>query len=279
MSAKGDIISSDELHLLCEQVQILSMRIGKFIAGERKEIKPSDIEQKGSSDFVSYVDKESEKLFVEGLKEIFPAAGFIGEEDSSLKKQELYNWIIDPVDGTTNYLHGIPCFATSVALLEKNNPVLGVVFEINMKECFYAWKNGGAWLNGEKISVSKISSIKDSLIATGFPYQAHSWHDQYIALFSDLQKSSIGLRRLGSAATDIAYVACGRFDAYYEGGIHAWDVAAGAILVREAGGAVTDFSGNEDCLFAERFVCGNKDVHAELLKKIQTHLSEDISKK
>jgi myo-inositol-1(or 4)-monophosphatase len=272
MPAKGEKLSSDELRLLCEQVQVLSMRIGKFIAGEQKKIKPSDIEQKGSSDFVSYVDKESEKQFVEGLKEIFPAAGFIAEEDSDLKKEALYNWIIDPVDGTTNYLHGIPCFATSVALIENETPVLGVVFEINQVECFYAWKDGGAWLNGEKIAVSKTPSIKEALIATGFPYEAQSWHDQYIALFADLQSSSIGMRRLGSAATDIAYVACGRFDAYYERGIHAWDVAAGALLVREAGGVVTDFSGNEDCLFAERFVCGNKNVHAELLKKIQTHL-------
>lgn len=272
MPAKGEILSSDELRLLCEQVQVLSMRIGQFIAGEQKKIKPSDIEQKGSSDFVSYVDKESEKKFVEGLKEVFPHAGFIGEENSELKKEALYNWIIDPVDGTTNYLHGIPCYATSVALIENGIPVLGVVNEINNAECFYAWKNGGAWLNGERIFVSKTSSIKDSLIATGFPYQAQSWHAQYMALFADLQSASIGMRRLGSAATDIAYVACGRFDAYYERGIHAWDVAAGALLVREAGGVVTDFSGNEDCLFAERFVCANKNVHPELVNRIQKHL-------
>lgn len=272
MPEKGNILSSDKLHLLCEQVQILSIRIGKFIAGEQKKVKPSDIEQKGSADFVSYVDKESEKRFVAGLKEIFPGAGFIAEEDSELEKKELYNWIIDPVDGTTNYLHGIPVYATSVALIENERPVIGVVFEINQEECFYAWKDGGAWMNGEKISVSKTTSIKDALLATGFPYAAQSWHDQYLALFSDLQRSSIGMRRLGSAATDIAYVACGRFDAYYERGIHAWDVAAGALLVREAGGVVTDFNGSEDCLFTERFVCANKNIHTELLKKIQTHL-------
>jgi myo-inositol-1(or 4)-monophosphatase len=272
MPANGDILSADALRLLCEQVQVLSMRIGKFIAEERKKIQPSDIEKKGASDFVSYVDKTSEKQFVEGLKEIFPAAGFIAEEDSTLQKQERYNWIIDPLDGTTNFLHGVPCFATSVALTENNKPVLGVIFEINMKECFYAWKNGGAWMNGEKISVSNSPSLKDSLVATGFAYQAQEWHDKYIALFSDVQRSSIGLRRLGSAATDIAYVACGRFDAYYEYGIHAWDVAAGAILVQEAGGIVTDFSGGEDFIFSEKFVCGNKNVHAELLPKIQLHL-------
>jgi myo-inositol-1(or 4)-monophosphatase len=272
----NDEITSGELRILCEQVQILSMRIGKFIAGERKKIKPSDIETKGASDFVSYVDKTSEKYFVEGLKEIFPVAGFIAEEDATLKKEERYNWIIDPLDGTTNYLHGIPAFATSVALVEYNKPILGVVFEINTEECFYAWKNGGAWMNGEKISVSTVSSIKESFLATGFPYKAQGWHVPYLELFADLQRSSVGMRRIGSAATDIAYVAAGRFDGYYECGINAWDVAAGAILVQEAGGKVTDFDGGDDFIFGRKFICGNKQVHAELLVKINTYLV-DIS--
>lgn len=267
-------LSASDLRLLCGQVQVLSMRTGKFIADEQKKVRASDIEQKGSSDFVSYVDKTSEKYFIEGLKEIFSLAGFIAEEDSSLLKNEIYNWVIDPLDGTTNYLHGVPCFATSVALLENNKPVLGVVYEINMKECFYAWKNGGAWMNGEKISVGKKTSLKESLVATGFPYSAQGWHTQYMNLFSDVQQSSIGVRRPGSAATDAAYVACGRFDAFYEYGIHAWDIAAGALLVQEAGGIVTDFNGGDDFIFGERFVCGNKNVHADLLKKIQTHFKK-----
>jgi myo-inositol-1(or 4)-monophosphatase len=271
MPAK-DEIHSDELRVLCEQVQVLSMRIGKFIAGERKKIKPSDIETKGASDFVSYVDKTSEKYFVEGLKEIFPSAGFIAEEDKTLQREERYNWIIDPLDGTTNYLHGIPAFATSVALVEHNRPLLGVVFEINMAECFYAWKNGGAWVNGEKISVSKACAIKESFLATGFPYKAQGWHKPYLELFADLQRSSVGMRRIGSAATDIAYVAAGRFDGYYECGINAWDVAAGAIIVQEAGGMVTDFDGGDDFVFGRKFVCGNKQVHGELLVKINSYL-------
>ncbi|CAN5868509.1 inositol monophosphatase family protein [soil metagenome] len=272
MPASGNILSSGELSFLCEQVQMLSMRIGNFIADERKKIKPSDIELKGASDFVSYVDKTAEKYFVEGLSEIFPPAGFIAEEDATLKTEERYNWIIDPLDGTTNYLHGIPCFATSVALVENGKPVIGVVFEINTQECFYAWKNGGAWMNGEKISVSKTSALQDSFLATGFPYKAQGWHIPYLELFADLQKSSVGMRRLGSAATDIAYVASGRFDGYYECGINAWDVAAGAMLVLEAGGMVTDFKGGDDFIFGRKFICGNKKVHAELLSKIQHYL-------
>lgn len=269
----GNILSENELRLLCEQVQVISMRIGKFISEERKKVKPSDIETKSSSNFVSYVDKTSEKRFVEELKNLFPIAGFIAEEDDTLLKANQYNWVIDPLDGTTNFLRGIPCFATSVALLENNIPILGVVFEINNGECFYAWKNGGAWMNGARIAVSQTPTLKEAFVATGFPYEAQEWHDKYISLFSDVQKSSIGMRRIGSAATDIAYVACGRFDAYYEFGIHAWDVAAGALLVQEAGGIVTDFSGENDFIFGRKFVCGNKMVHEEILEKIKHYFN------
>lgn len=271
MQFPGDQLSENDLRLLCEEVQVVSLRIGKFIAEERKKVKPSDIEIKGSANFVSYVDRESEKIFIEELKRIFPPAGFIAEEDSTLQKANRFNWVIDPLDGTTNYLHGVPVFATSVALLENNFPVVGVVHEINLDECFYAWKNGGAWLNGEKFSIAKTNSLKEALISTGFPYEEQGWHEKYISLFSDVQKSSVGIRRAGSAATDIAYVACGRYDAYYEYGIHAWDVAAGALLVQEAGGIVTDFIGGKDFIFGERFVCGNKNVHRELLEKIKIH--------
>ncbi|MBI3509724.1 MAG: inositol monophosphatase [Bacteroidetes bacterium] len=264
-------IGGKEFSIICEEMQILSLQVGKFVSEERKKIKSLDIEHKGSSDLVSYVDKTAEKKFVEGLKKILPSAGFIAEEDHTLKKNEILNWVIDPLDGTTNYLHGVPVFATSVALLQNNIPVAGVVHEINLDECFYAWKNGGAWMNGEKICISKKTELQNSLVATGFPYEEQGWHEKYISLFSDVQRSSLGIRRPGSAATDIAYVAGGRFDAYYEYGIHAWDVAAGALLVQEAGGTVKDFSGGDDFIFGERFVCGNEKIVEELLQKIKIH--------
>jgi myo-inositol-1(or 4)-monophosphatase len=271
MQFSSDHLSENDLRLLCEQVQVISLRIGKFIAEERKKIKQSDIELKGAANFVSYVDKTAEKKFIEELKNLFPSAGFIAEEDASLQKANRYNWVIDPLDGTTNYLRGVPVFATSVALLENNFPVVGVVHEINLNECFYAWKNGGAWMNGEKFSISKTPSLKEALVSTGFPYEEQGLHEKYISLFSDVQRSSIGIRRAGSAATDIAYVACGRYDAYYEYGIHSWDVAAGVLLVQEAGGIVTDFNGGDNFIFGERFVCGNKNVQGELLEKIKLH--------
>ncbi|HEU4717871.1 MAG TPA: inositol monophosphatase family protein [Bacteroidia bacterium] len=260
-----------DLRLLCEEVQELSMRTGKFIREERKKVKRSDIEEKSFNNLVSYVDKTAEKMFVEGLKALLPEAGFISEEDASLPQSETLNWVIDPLDGTTNFLHGVPCFATSVGLVSGNEPVLGVIYEINLDECFYAWKNGGAWMNGERISVSETKQLSHSLVGTGFPYYDHAKLDNYIALFTELTKTTRGIRRPGSAATDIAYVACGRFDAFYEYGLHAWDVAAGAIIVREAGGIVSDFRGGNDFIHGKEFLCGTKDVHAQLLGMIRKY--------
>lgn len=264
-------LSENELALLCEQVQVLSLRIGKFIREERKKVKASDIETKSFNNLVSYVDKNAEAQFVSELKTIFPEAGFIAEENAALIRNARYNWIIDPLDGTTNFLRGVPCFATSVALTDGAEILLGVVYEINQDECFYAWKNGGAWLNGERIAVSEKTSCRESLIGTGFPYYDMELQKNYLNLFEELQQEALGIRRIGSAATDIAYVACGRFDAFFEYGLHAWDIAAGSLLVKEAGGSVSSFSGESDFLFGKTYCCGNKHVHADLLSKIKNY--------
>lgn len=271
MPANNHTLSEAALCKLCEEVQVISMQVGKFIREERKNFNASDVELKGVSNLVSYVDKTAEKQFVEKLKAVFPEAGFIAEEDASLEKAERYNWVIDPLDGTTNFVHDFPCYATSVALLDGNKILLGVVYAINLDECFYAWKNGGAWKNGERISVSKTNIIRDSLIATGFPYDALDRHETYMKLYSEIQQGSHGIRRAGSAATDTAYVACGRFEAYYEYGLQAWDMAAGALLVKEAGGIVTDFSGGNNFLSKREFLCGTSGVHAALLERIKKY--------
>lgn len=264
-------LTEKELALLCEQVQVLSLRIGKFIREERRKVKASDIETKSFNNLVSYVDKNAEAQFVDELKNIFPQAGFIAEENAALIRNARYNWIIDPLDGTTNFLRGVPCFATSVALVDGEEILLGVVYEINQDECFYAWKNGGAWLNGERISVSEKTSCRESLIGTGFPYYNMDLQKSYLNLFAELQQEALGLRRIGSAATDIAYVACGRFDAFFEYGLHAWDIAAGTLLVKEAGGSVSSFAGDAEFLFGKTYCCGNKNVHADLLGKIKNY--------
>lgn len=254
---------------ICRQVCELSREVGHFIRNENKQITVDLIEVKGKNDFVTYVDKTSEKKIVEGLLKILPEAGFIAEENTLSVKGLVYNWIIDPLDGTTNFIHSLPCYAISIALVRNNEPILGVVYEINLDECFYAWENGNAYLNGKVISVSKASKLSDALIATGFPYYNYDRLDQYMELFRHLMQTTHGLRRLGSAATDLAYVACGRFEAFYEYNLKPWDVAAGAIIVKQAGGKVTDFSGGNNYIFGKEIVASNHHIFEEFFSTVK----------
>lgn len=259
------------LELLTKQVSNISRGIGSFLNNEVKKLKKEDIETKGLNDFVTYVDKASEERIIKELRKLLPEAGFIAEENSKLEEKDTYNWIIDPLDGTTNFIHKVPLFAISIALAKKNEIILGVIYEINLHECFYAWKDGGAYLNGHQILVSDCAELKDSLLATGFPYNDYDRLDAYLSLFKDLIKSTHGLRRLGSAAVDLAYTACGRFDGFYEYGLNSWDVAAGAIIVKEAGGIVNDFSGGDDYIFGREIVASAPHFNQEFLKIIKRH--------
>ena len=256
---------------LCQDVCELTKQVGIFIKNERKNFSKDAVEVKGKNDFVSYVDKTSEKKLVEGLSILLPEAGFIAEEGTSSKKGEKYNWVIDPLDGTTNFIHGIPCFAISIALMRDNKIVLGVIFEINLEECFYAWEGSKAYLNEKEISVSKTHTLADSLLATGFPYYDYHRQDEYMELFKHFMKHTRGLRRLGSAATDLAYVACGRFDGFYEYSLQPWDVAAGAFIVEQAGGKVTDFKGGEGYVFGKEIVAGNRLFFNEFLEAVKIY--------
>lgn len=259
------------LELLTKQVTNITRVIGSFLKSEVKNINPADIETKGLNNFVTYVDKKSEERIINELRKLLPEAGFIAEENSNLKRKDEYNWIIDPLDGTTNFIHNVPLFSISIALERNKELLLGVVYEVNLHECFYAWKNGGAFLNGHKITVSNCSNLKDSLLATGFPYHDYDRLDAYIELFKELMKSTHGLRRLGSAAVDLAYTACGRFDGFYEYGLNSWDVAAGAIIVQEAGGIVSDFSGGGNYVYGAELVASTPQLNQEFLKIIKRH--------
>lgn len=243
-------------------------QVGAFVKHEHASFESSSIEYKGHNDLVSYVDKEAERKLVAALTELVPDAGFIAEEGTSDKKGEEFNWIIDPIDGTTNFIHGLPVFAISVALMKRNEIILGVVFEINKDECFYATKGEGAYCNGKLIQVSKASHLKDSLIATGFPYYAFGKMDTYLAILKDFMQFSHGVRRLGSAAVDLVYVACGRFEAFFEYNLKPWDVAAGILIVQEAGGKVTDFKNGDDFLSGKEVLAANT-IHQEALELIQ----------
>lgn len=259
---------------ICLEVCKLARKTGKFIREEHAKFSTERIEVKGKNDFVSYVDKTSEQQLVDGLSLLLPEAGYIAEEGTSSKKGDVYNWIIDPLDGTTNFIHGLPCFSISIALMREQTIVLGVVYEINLDECFYAWENGPAYLNDQQIQVSKVKTLSGSLLATGFPYYDYGRMDEYLELFKYFMQNTHGLRRLGSAATDLAYVACGRFEGFYEYSLQPWDVAAGAFIVQQAGGKVSDFKGGTDFIFGKELVADNSLISAEFLNAVQTYFDK-----
>jgi myo-inositol-1(or 4)-monophosphatase len=254
--------------IICGEIVKAVSETGKFILTESSRFDPERTEKKGLNNFVSYVDKGSEKMLVEKLGSILPEAGFITEEGTSSKKGVSYCWVIDPLDGTTNFLHGLHPYSISVALMEDDEIVAGVVYEAGGNEVFTAWKNGGAWLNNNHVHVSSASSLSDSLIATGFPYYDFSRLGRFMDTLTHFCKTTHGIRRLGSAAIDLAYVACGRFECFYEYGLHPWDVAAGILLIREAGGRVSDFSGNEKNISGDEIVAANSLVFPEFLENV-----------
>jgi myo-inositol-1(or 4)-monophosphatase len=262
------------LELLTKQVVNISRFTGNSLKSEIKKVKDSDIQTKGLNNFVTWVDKNTEQKLVRELHSLLPEAGFIAEENQDLKRKELYNWIIDPLDGTTNFIHHVPLFSISIALMQNNEVISGVIYEPNLQECFYAWKDGGSFLNLHPIEVSRTEILKNSLLATGFPYYDYGQLDEYIILFKQLMETTHGLRRLGSAAVDLAYTACGRFEGFYEYGLSPWDVAAGVLIVQEAGGKVSDFSGSDDYIFGGELVATNPSIHDELLRIIKSHFKK-----
>ncbi len=247
------------LHKITEEVVDCAKTVGEFIRTERKTFSYSKVEIKGLNDLVSYVDKTSEKLLVEKLANIISEAGFIVEENTKSEIKD-YNWIVDPLDGTTNFIHGIPCYAISIALEFKGEIIIGVVYEIAQNECFWAYKGGGAFLNGNKIFVSDRTILSDSLIATGFPIYNFSRLDDYINTLIYLMKNTHGVRRIGAAAVDLCYLACGRVDTFFEYNLNSWDVAAGALIVKEAGGTVCDFKLQQNWLFEKEIVATNNHL-------------------
>ncbi len=259
-----------DLENIAQLVARLTRDTGAFIRQEASAFSIEHVELKGKSDLVSYVDKETERKLVTGLKEILPEAGYITEENTIAQDRRAYTWIIDPLDGTTNFVHGLPTYAISIGLVAGNEVVLGVIYEINRDECFVAWKEGGCFMNDQKISVTEANAIDDSLFATGFPVHNFEKLDAYLAILNELMKNAHGLRRVGSAAVDMAYVACGRYEAFFEHNLNPWDVAAGVIIVQEAGGTVTDFQGGNEFLFGREMVAAGP-VHGELLRVIQKH--------
>ncbi len=251
------------------QVVDLAKEVGIYLREEQKKLKSDDIEKKGQHDFVSYVDKTAEQKLVNQLKIILPDAGFIAEENSVERIDKDIMWIIDPLDGTTNYIHGMSPFAISIGLMKNQKMIGGVVYEVGLDECFYAWKDSYAFLNGNKINVSSTTLLEDSLIATGFPYYDYSRLEPFMTTLSYFIQNTHGVRRLGTAATDLIYVACGRIDGFYEYGLSPWDVAAGAFIVQQAGGIVSDYNGDSNYIFGKEILASNKGIYSDFLTVIK----------
>ncbi len=260
----------ESLDGLLPEVIKTAKEAGAFIRGESLKFTIEQAEYKGLNDLVSYVDKEAEKLIVIALSRLLPEAGFITEEGTIVKKSHDYNWVIDPLDGTTNFIHGVPIYAVCIALMKGKDVLLGVVYEVNRDECFYAIQGSGAFMNDKPIHVSKAGKLSESLVATGFPIFNFNNLKAYLKILDQLIQNCHGLRRMGSAAVDLAYVACGRCDMFFEYNLNSWDIAAGTLIVQEAGGTVTDFQGEGNFVFGRELVAGGP-VHAELLALIQEH--------
>jgi myo-inositol-1(or 4)-monophosphatase len=264
-----------ELAMVCEKACLAAKQAGQFIQTQVHQIQLSDIEEKSLNQLVSFVDKTSEAMLVNALKTIIPEAAFITEEETVPRTHASYTWVIDPLDGTTNFLHALPVYSVSIALMKDNKPVVGIVYEPNRDELFYAWSGAGAYLNGKRIHVKTNTELSKSLLATGFPYYDFKRIPQYLSTLSDLMKGTQGMRRMGSAAVDLAYTACGRFDGFFEYGLSPWDVAGGIVLIEEAGGKISDFNGGEDYLFGKTIIGASKALYPDLLNVIQKHFNQD----
>lgn len=241
---------------------------GEMIREHAGRIGRIGVRAKGLNDLVTEVDEAAQELIIRRLQETFPASRFLAEEGEDFSEVDGgagYQWIIDPIDGTTNFMHGVPPFAVSIALRDGEMLVVGVVLEVSRGELYTAVRGGGLWVDGERRQVSTTDTLKDSLITTGFPYREVAHVEEYLTVLGDFMRRSRGVRRPGSAAIDLAYVAAGRFDGFFETGLDPWDVAAGTLLVEEAGGRVTDYGDGRNPIFAKQILATNAAIHAEML--------------
>ncbi len=254
-----------ELKSVEQHVMELCHDVGEFIRVESMSFDRSRILQKeGFNNLVSYVDKESEKKLVGTLSRLIPGSGILGEEGASVESTNGYLWIIDPLDGTTNFTHGLPPFAISIGLTRNDNPVLGVVYEVTKQEMFHAVEGHPAYCNDRLIRTSPVTTLNESLFSTGFPYYEFPQIEAYLGIIRKFLRNSHGVRRLGSAATDLAYVAAGRFEGFFEYNLNPWDVAAGAFIVQQAGGRVSDFRGGNNFLYGKEICAAGAGIHAAM---------------
>lgn len=261
-----------DLERVLQESLVVIRNTSEFIKSQVDQVSSDDIEEKELNSLVSYVDKQAETQLVDGLGPIIPLAGFITEEDTIDQTGKEYTWIIDPLDGTTNFLNQLPHFAISVALQKNNETILGIVKEVNSEEEWTAIKGKGAYSNNNSIRVNQ-KPFHEVLVATGFPYSNDFDYPAYFNILKNWLTQTRGVRRLGSAALDLCYVASGKYGAYYESTLNPWDVAAGALIVQEAGGVVSDYSGTNNYLSGGEIIAASGEIYTKVLQVIQSNLS------
>jgi len=256
------------MHPMLNTAVKAARKAGTIITRAAFDVDKLTIRAKRQHDFVSEVDHAAEDAIISVLRDAYPDHGFLAEESGYKDKQRDYIWVIDPLDGTTNFLHGFPQYCVSIGLMHKGKPTQAVVFDPNRNELFTASKGAGAFLNDRRIRVSKVDKMDGALIGTGFPFKVIENVDDYLRMLKNVMKTTSGVRRPGAAALDLAYVACGRIDGFWEIGLSPWDMCAGALLIREAGGLVGDMEGNEGFMDKGEIVAANAKLFAALLKTL-----------
>ena len=247
-----------------------AMKASRKLARDFGEVENLQVSQKGPADFVSAADRKSEEIIRQELEQARPGYSFLMEESGATEGSDSqHRWIVDPLDGTTNFLHGIPLFAISIALERQGRLQAGVVYNPISDELFSAERGSGAFLNDRRIRVSARTAISDAVVATGIPHRGRGDHGDFLKQLAGVMAVTAGVRRCGAAALDLAWLAAGRFDGYWESGLSPWDVAAGALILREAGGFISDCAGGEKILEARTIIAGNSAVHRHLLGLIK----------
>ncbi|MEN3374010.1 inositol monophosphatase family protein [Dechloromonas sp. ZS-1] len=255
-------------------------RAGQIINRASNDLDLLKVASKSPNDYVTEVDRAAEAAIIETLQEAYPGYGILAEESgvfaAKSERDADFQWIIDPLDGTTNFIHGLPQYAISIALAKEGVVEQAVVFDPNRNELFTASKGAGAFLNERRIRVSRRTKLGEALIGTGFPYRMFDKIDLYLSIFKELAEKTAGQRRPGAASLDLAYVACGRYDGFWEFGLAPWDMAAGSLLISEAGGLVSDLRGEANYLDTGNIIAGTPKVFAPLLKIIEERLPESV---
>lgn len=266
----------ENLEILVREVCKVAHESGHFLKEERKRFRQDAVREKRVHDYVSYVDKESERRIVSALRTLLPEAGFITEEGSADYQDEPYCWVVDPLDGTTNYIHDVSPYCVSIALRSRETLLLGVVYDPSLDECFYAWRGGGAYLNGVPIHVSEVDRMENAFSVIELPYECGNYARTGLHLIRRMYGQVAGIRMNGSAVLAICYVAAGRYDTWQEAFIGKWDFSAAALMVMEAGGRVTDYYGNPHFLEGHHIVATNGLLHEEVLHLLSAVLPEGM---